>query len=748
MSAATDETADRAERPGTEALTRGVSAAARRRMLAGLWWLTAVLAVAGAVLSLLVRRHLAGNDLISSTGEDLAAIYYATLGVLIVRRAGNAIGWLLLGEGLVLATAGFTNAYAIAGIKATSRLPGAELVGLFAEWLFVFVIGGFIVTFLLFPDGRLPSRRWRPAGWLGIAVAGLSLAGLAVHPRLVELPSPGGISVRFPNPLGVTSLGPVWSTVLVGTLDGFGAIALPWFAAAAAALVVRFRAGGREVREQIKWLAFAMVLMLVAQGVGSIGTAIFGTDDNPVTAVGWAVSPVVALAGMPAVVTLAILKYRLYQIDVILNKTVKYALLSAALTAVYAAIVLGIGAAAGYAGGPALTVIAAVAVAVLFQPFRNRAQQLANRLVYGRRATPYQVLGDFAEHLAGQLDPPAALTRMAALLGGATGATRVRVSVLVGDSLRPEVSWPGEEAEGAGEAASVREDPGGPPRAGERTAEVRHSGELLGAVTLVKPADDPVSAGEERLLASVASQAGLLLRNARLTAELRATIDELTASRRRLVRAQDEERRRIERNLHDGAQQQLVSLAVLLRLLDDAAGDPAEVRELTGQLRDGVQAAIAELRALARGIYPPLLAEQGLAAALRAQAARVPLPVRVDADGVGRYRREAEAAVYFCALEALQNAAKYAGGAQAVVTLADRNGELEFSVADDGPGFDPGAAGRDGTGLQGMADRLAAAGGTLSVRSAPGEGTVVAGRIRSSAGQPERPPQPAAVSAG
>jgi signal transduction histidine kinase len=267
----------------------------------------------------------------------------------------------------------------------------------------------------------------------------------------------------------------------------------------------------------------------------------------------------------------------------------------------------------------------------------------------------------------------------------------------------------------------------------ERTAEVRHSGELLGALTLVKPVDEPVSPAEETLLANVASQAGLVLRNVRLTAELRATIDELTASRRRLVRAQDEERHRIERNLHDGAQQQLVALAVLLRLMDDVADEPAEVRQLTAQLRDGVQSAIDDLRALARGIYPPLLAEQGLPSALRAQAVRTPLPVRVEADGIGRFARETEAAVYFCVLEALQNAAKYAQAAQAVVTLGRRDGYLEFSVTDDGVGFDPAAlgdaAGREGSGLQGMADRLAAAGGHLSTRSVPGEGTVIAGRL-------------------
>jgi signal transduction histidine kinase len=708
------------------------------------WWVTAALAVSGGALTLLARGHLANGDLASNLGEALAGIYYASLGVLVVRRAGNAIGWLLLGEGGVLAAEDVANAYAIEGLKGGGSLPGAELVGLFGEWAFVPVIAGFIGTFLLFPDGRLPSRRWRPVGWFGIAVTGLALAGFAVHPRLVQLPAPGGVSATFPNPLGVP-LGPVWSVVLVGTLNGLGGVTLPLFAAAVASLAVRFRAGGREVREQIKWLAFMMALMLAAQVVGVMGTVIAGGSMyNAVTGPAYALSAVIALAGMPAVVTLAILKYRLYQIDVIINRTVKYALLSAALTAVYAAIVLGIGTAAGYAGGPLLTVAAAVAVAVLFQPARTRAQLLANRLVYGRRATPYQVLADFAEHMAGQLDTAAALTRMAALLGGATGATRVRVWVRVGAELRPEATWPAGELPAGGEAPVARDDSvlsparsspagNGAQRGAERTAEVRHSGELLGALTLAKPAGEPVSAAEEDLLANVASQAGLVLRNAALTAELRATIDDLTASRRRLVRAQDEERQRIERNLHDGAQQQLVALAMLLRLVDDAAGDPAEVRQLSAQLKDGVHAAIEDLRALARGIYPPLLAEQGLPAALHAQAARSPLPVLVEAAGIGRYRREAEATVYFCVLEALANAAKYACAQQATVVLACGDGQLEFSVTDDGAGFDTasvtGTADRAGTGLQGMADRLAAAGGALGVRSAPGAGTVISGRL-------------------
>jgi signal transduction histidine kinase len=261
-----------------------------------------------------------------------------------------------------------------------------------------------------------------------------------------------------------------------------------------------------------------------------------------------------------------------------------------------------------------------------------------------------------------------------------------------------------------------------------RAVAVRHSGELLGALTIQKPRNEPITAAEDKLLAHLASQAGLALRNARLTAELQASIDDLRASRRRLVKAQDEERQRIERNLHDGAQQQLVALMVQLSLLEDSAGHPGEVREVTEQLQAGLRAALDDLRALARGIYPPLLADQGLGPALRAQASRAPLPVRVKADGIGRYPRDAEAAVYFCILEALQNTAKYARASRVDVALSCPGGHLEFTVTDDGTGFDTATASQ-GTGLQGMADRLAAAGGTLRIDSSPGQGTSVSGRL-------------------
>jgi signal transduction histidine kinase len=236
------------------------------------------------------------------------------------------------------------------------------------------------------------------------------------------------------------------------------------------------------------------------------------------------------------------------------------------------------------------------------------------------------------------------------------------------------------------------------------------------------PPAEPATSVTEKLLADLAAQAGLVLRNARL-------IEEIRASRKRLVAAQDEERRRLERNLHDGAQQQLVALKMRLGLAKLTVDrDPGGTRSALEELEKATQDALDDLRDLARGIYPPLLADQGLPAALEAQARKSALSVRVETDGLGRYDQEAEAAVYFCCLEALQNVAKYAEAPTATVRLWVEDGFLAFAVQDEGKGFDPSATGH-GTGLQGMADRLAALGGSLEVSSSPGRGTTVLGRV-------------------
>ncbi len=244
---------------------------------------------------------------------------------------------------------------------------------------------------------------------------------------------------------------------------------------------------------------------------------------------------------------------------------------------------------------------------------------------------------------------------------------------------------------------------------------------------------------KERLVTDLASQAGLVLRNV-------ALVEELRGSRRRLVAAQDHERRKLERNIHDGAQQQLVALAVKARLARQlVARDPDRTEEMLGQIEAETQTALEDLRDLARGIYPPLLADKGLGAALEAQARKAPLPVRVNADGVGRLQQDVEAAVYFSCLEALQNVAKYARASNATIELRLDASTLRFTVSDDGRGFDPTSV--SGSGLQGVTDRLAAVGGTFDLRTAPGAGTTITCTVPVTVVPADAPADPAAPDA-
>jgi signal transduction histidine kinase len=434
--------------------------------------------------------------------------------------------------------------------------------------------------------------------------------------------------------------------------------------------------------------------------------------------------------GIPVACGIAILKHGLYEIDVVINRTVVYGLLAAFFTVVYVGIVVGIGTAVGSRSNTFLTILAAVVIAVAFQPLRERARRVANRMVYGERATPYEVLSEFAERMAGAYATEDILPRMARILGEGTGAAGADVWLRVGTQLRPAARWPA-----SGDGAPRRPpltvtDDEFPNIPGVGAAmPVRHHGELLGALSVTKPPAEPLTPAEQKLVSDLAAQAGLVLRNVRLTEELKANLNELRASRQRIVTAQDQERRRLERNIHDGAQQQLVSIAVKLRLVEALiARDPERAAEMARQVGAETTDALETLRDLARGIYPPLLVDGGLGAALSAQARKVSLPVSVEIDGLERYPQEVEGAIYFCVLEALQNVAKYAEASRAIVRLEAHDGHLSFTVTDEGVGFDPTRT-SFGTGLQGMEDRLSALGGELSIRSEPGTGTTVTGVV-------------------
>jgi signal transduction histidine kinase len=412
----------------------------------------------------------------------------------------------------------------------------------------------------------------------------------------------------------------------------------------------------------------------------------------------------------------------------VVRKTVVAALVAAAFTAIYALAVVAAGAVTDRPGSSPLTFAAAALAAVLLQPIRVRAGQLADRLVYGKRATPYEVLSGFSGQMAGTYSVADVLPRMARMLGEATGAERAEVWMRTGGTERLAATWPAQDQPAA---------PAAPPPAAALQAdmtqngrahifEVEHQGERLGSLRVTSSPREPLTPAGERLVRAVAGQAGLVLRNARL-------IEDLRASRQRLVAAADQARRGLERDLHDGAQQQLVALRITLGLARQVVqGSPEEAAALIEQTERAAGEALAELRDLARGIYPPLLADVGLRGALEAQAHKAPLPVTIEADASGRYPQEIEAALYFAIGEALQNVAKYAQATAARVTLCRDGRFLTFTVEDDGKGFDRTKTPM-GTGLQGMSDRMAALGGTLEITSVPGHGTRVTGRVPASA---------------
>jgi signal transduction histidine kinase len=268
---------------------------------------------------------------------------------------------------------------------------------------------------------------------------------------------------------------------------------------------------------------------------------------------------------------------------------------------------------------------------------------------------------------------------------------------------------------------------------------VLHNREAVGQIAVAKPTGQPLTAAEDGLLSDLASQAGLAMRNVRLTVELQARLEqisvqaeELRASRQRIVAARDAEQRRLERQIHDGAQQRLTAIEAELRRAGEVLPhDPERAVAILEEVGAAANETLGGLRDLARGIFPPLLADRGLVLALEAQVRKLGSEARLEFDPSvleARFPVAAEAAAYFCCVEALVNAAKHAGPASVSVNVLQRDGWLEFAIEDTGPGFEPSGAIEE-TGLQRVRDRLEALGGSLAVESAAGRGTRVLGRV-------------------
>lgn len=615
----------------------------------------------------------------------------------------------------------------VAGIEFVSsavlvREPGVEWAGAMASIAGPLVVAAAFHGLAALPDGHLASPAARAAAGAGYVSA---LATGLVHWGSRPDPSPWPIAV----------LGLVLAAV------GLAMSHRTYLAARGAA------------RQRMQWLGLSLALVVeVAVVTSALGLLVDWPDDAGVV-VGASLLLVAAALGASASPRLV------GKVDRMLAHAVSAAGLTAVVVVVYLLVVVGLGRVPTDAERSVLvlSMLAAGVSALLYLPARDRLTVAADRLVYGAPQDPAQALDTFGSRMTRALPMEELLLqlvelakkhfslRAAEVWTGVDGRLSRAASVpdagegtiRLGSAELPVVTRAGVCSRGWAsvwlpDALQGRGD--GP----LRIAPMTHSGQLFGMLVLERPSgDDDFSEEDDRILTELARQVGLALQNSELDNALKATLEEvqrkneeLVESRARIVASGDAERRKIERNLHDGAQQHLVALAVKLRLIQRIGEkDPGQALGMVEQAREDVLATVEEVRALAHGIYPPLLMDRGLPEALRAAAGRATLPTSVEADEIGRYAQEVEAAVYFCCLEALQNAGKHAGeSASITITVTAADDGLSFEVCDTGAGFDLGDGVR-GHGFVNMADRLGAIGGSVEVWSAPGRGTRIAGRI-------------------
>ncbi len=689
-------------------MTSGTNASARR------WaWLLGTLAIGlllAAILLAFVDRDAPPTPNLPSWNlpdvlDMIGGIPVPALGILLaVRRPENRMGWLFIVAGLGLALNAFAGTWAVHALLAHPGLPGGRLFGWLANWTWPIAVCALPLLLLWFPTGRVKSPRWRVVAWLDVAIA----VAFAVGTLIVATAS-------WENPFSDDLSG---SPIANAIVDGIFVVGAPLFAGVVIASFVsaalRFRASTGDERLQLKWFASAAALVAVTFTLGFL-------FDNPVISV----LGTLALQALYVAIAIAILKYRLYDIDVVIDKTVVFGALVASSSRPSTSRSWSASAPRRQprASPPRAVALATALVAVRSSRCGSGPSAREPRSSTASEPRPYEVLSELrVEHGVDTYRRGRPAPMDDRILAEGIGARVGRGVARGGLGAAPG----GRASPTNGERA-----PGGPPDpsgavevpGANRSFPVRHRG---GAARRHRSSRRPRRAARPDRGASCSTTSprrpALVLRNVRL-------IEDLSESRRRIVAAQDEERRRLERDIHDGAQQQLVALAVKQRLAEGLVErDPERTKAMLAEIQADTQDALETLRDLARGVYPPLLADQGLGAALAAQARKAAVPVEVEADGIGRYPQDIEATVYFCCLEALQNVAKYAEASRVTVRLSGGDGGLVFEVRDDGIGFDPASAGR-GSGLQGMADRLDAIGGALEVRSSPGAGASVIGRV-------------------
>jgi signal transduction histidine kinase len=639
-----------------------------------------VLALVGSV----VLNALAGDD-----GENWLTVGLLLIGVtssfaigliLAVRLPQNPVGWLLLGNALLVGLNGLADAYGrYSDLADPGALPAGGWAALWsdASWPVLFACP--VAIAYLFPNGRLPSPRWRPIAMIGIASFALMLAFAPFNPEDFSAPFEH-VSSPLPSLSFYFSITPLFLLGMAATLIG-GVLALR----------ARFRRSSGVERLQIKWLALA-ALVIPATLIACIVEGFLTGDLGVATLVGVALIQI----AIPAAIGVAVLRYRLYDIDRLISATLAYLALTTLLGLAFVAVSLVLGVALG--GGSTLpTAAATLVVVVAFRPLRARVQNRVDRRFNRARFEGMERVDGFLGELRlGRIEPE---------------ETGLMLAEALSDPTLKLFFWlPREQTHADARGYLVPDLPAQP---SARTP-VRRGDLLLGIVL-----HDPALEERPGLLEDVIVRAGLAIEIARLRVEVRRQLAEVEQSRARIVAATDEERRRLERDLHDGAQQRLVSIGLDLRHLQHQLdGGLTEASATLDLVVASLAEAIDELRELARGVRPSAL-DDGLAPALHELASRAAVTTEVEATDE-RFTEQVEAAAYFVASEALTNSVKHAGASRVAISAARKNGSLTVEVTDDGRG---GATAAPGSGLAGLADRVAALGGRLHLRSDPGSGT-------------------------
>lgn len=670
----------------------------RRNVLVALW------AVAAASYA-----YIAAGGITADLAEIGQAFVLAMGTLILVRRPDHRIGWILAISGpawMLIVTADIAAERLVEGGSVTTvgwlALP-ASVSTLPFLWLMN------VALIVLFPGGSPSTRRGaillRASAWF--TGAGMVIA---VFSEAIPMP-PTGMSYPHPfldDPLSFeTAYGPMSIGVF-----GMGFVA-------AGMLIARARHADPVERRQIVVVAAGYV---VAQVVWLGGGAVLPTAGDRGA---FLVIDLVANSILAGSIAVAVIRYRLFELGRLLRRSLVYAGLAVVIATVYVAVVVFVGRYYGDDVDVALSIAATVAVALVFQPARRALERGAGRLVYGARAEPQEVLARFA-HRAAELPDDELLDRIPELVTQGTSARSAALWIRTSDGFRTQAVWPMDTPSRTMPSTDHFAVPGA-----DRSLPVFDEGELLGGVSIEKEPGEEVTPSEDALLADLAGTMGVALRNVRLASDLRLQLDALVESRDRLRTAADDARQDLEWRLDSGPQQRLVALKVKLgpvRAHAEQIG-ATEVADLLHRLEDETDDAIQSVRRFAAGVVPPELVSDGLAAAIRAHGDRSPFALEVhDRSRTAAVERDAQVAVYFTVLEALQNVAKHAGATSVDVTLRSTEEGLAFEIADDGAGFDT-TAGDGGAGLSGMRDRVAAMGGRLAVHSSPDDGTRVVGHV-------------------